>query len=92
LPEVVIRVASRVRLSVRGASLTGNVRPVLAGATVAVQRKSQRGWKTVARVPVDARGAFVVALRLRNGTYRARLAPTGGLLAGVSAPVEIPAP
>lgn len=66
----------------------GTVRPVVPGAAVDVQQQVGRTWQTVETAPVDSGGGFVVGV-LPPGTYRARYAPGGGLVAGVSAPLAV---
>jgi 5-hydroxyisourate hydrolase-like protein (transthyretin family) len=56
----------------------------LAGASVAIQRQEGSSWTTVARTTTDTAGAFAAQLQLTAGTYRARVAPGHGLVAGVS--------
>jgi stage II sporulation protein D len=64
--------------------LRGYMRPAIAGAAVAVQRQAGLKWTTVARGQTDANGAFDVQLQLANGTYRVRVVPRHGLVAGLS--------
>jgi stage II sporulation protein D len=67
---------------------TGTVRPAVPGATVDVQQQAGKTWQTVTSVPVDAAGRFAAGT-LPAGTYRARYAPGGGLVAGASAPLAV---
>ncbi len=67
-------------------ALFGTTNPVLTGGTVEVQRQDGIVWTTAATASVNA-GAFSVPLPLAPGTYRARFAPGGGLVAGTSAPL-----
>lgn len=69
--------------------LAGSVRPKLAGAAISVERRSGSGWAPVGQTTVDERGAFRVELTLAPGSYRARIAATEGLAAGVSATLEV---
>jgi stage II sporulation protein D len=69
--------------------LHGTVRPVMQGATVAIQRQQGTRWATVARATVDAAGAFSTQLQLTSGTYRARVAAGHGLVAGVSQVLQV---
>jgi 5-hydroxyisourate hydrolase-like protein (transthyretin family) len=64
--------------------LLGLMRPVIPGATVAIQRQQGTAWTTVATASVDDAGRFDAQLQLVAGTYRARVAPGHGLVAGVS--------
>ena len=64
--------------------LVGLMRPVVPGATVAIQRQQGAAWTTVATATVDGAGRFDAQLQLIAGTYRARIAPGHGLVAGVS--------
>ncbi len=68
--------------------LAGTVKPVVLGAAVDLQVQNGTTWLTVASVPVDAAGAFAAG-SLGAGTYRARYAPGGGLVAGLSAPLVV---
>jgi hypothetical protein len=70
-------------------TLRGLTRPVFPGALVAVQRLGGSRWTTVARAPVDARGRFEAQLELSPGEYRARLAPGGGFVPGVSSTLRV---
>ena len=73
--------------------LRGTVRPVLlAGTAVAIQRQQGTKWATVARATVATRGAFDAQLQLASGTYRARVPAGHGLVAGVSAALEVTTP
>lgn len=69
--------------------LAGSVRPRLVGAAVSIERRSGSGWAHVGETTVDERGAFRVKLNLAPGSYRARIAATEGLAAGVSATLEV---
>jgi stage II sporulation protein D len=81
-----VAVAAVVRLT---AALRGSVRPAVAGRTVQVQRQQGAAWRTVATADVAPGGAFSAG-SLGPGAYRARYAPGGGLVAGVSPPVIVP--
>ena len=72
--------------------LAGVIRPILRGASVVVERRTDVRWSTVARAAVDARGRFEANITLTPGTYRARLAPVRGFAAAVSRPLNIVAP
>ena len=71
--------------------LTGSVRPAVPGKSVEIQAQTgATTWLTVATVPVDASGAFAApSPPLGPGTYRARYAPGGGLVAGLSEPLAV---
>ena len=86
-----VEVAPFVRLDppAEASSLTGHVRPALEGKVVSVQRKTASGWLRVAKATVDENGDFRAELSLRPGTYRARLAPGGGLVPGTSRIVRV---
>jgi len=64
--------------------LVGYMRPVIPGATVAIQRQQGTAWTTVATAAVADNGSFDAQLQLIAGTYRARIAPGHGLVPGVS--------
>jgi hypothetical protein len=70
-------------------ALGGIVRPIIAGAAVAIQRQQGAGWTTVARTTVGANGAFVAQLQLTSGTYRARVTPGHGLVPGLSQVLQV---
>jgi stage II sporulation protein D len=81
-----VTVAPAVRLA---AGLSGTVKPAVPGKPVQVQQQVGTRWQTVTTVAVDAAGAFPGS-SLGSGTFRARYAPGGGLVAGVSAPLVVP--
>jgi hypothetical protein len=70
-------------------TLRGYARPALEGAVVAVQRFNGSRWTTVARGQLDANGDFEAELTLQPGSYRARLAPGRGFVAGVSPTLKV---
>jgi stage II sporulation protein D len=86
-------VAPKVRLRLPSAptAISGIVRPALfAGVPVQIQRAgSTGGWMTVARGTVASSGAFSVALAVRPGTYRARVAAGKGWAVAVSPPLQV---
>ena len=85
-----VGVAPAVRLTQPDpASLSGTVKPVLDGATVALQRLDGTVWRRVASATVDSAGAFTAALELAPGTYRARIAPGRGLTEGLSPELDV---
>jgi stage II sporulation protein D len=73
------------------AALRGSVKPALPGATAVVQRLEGTAWREVSRATVDDAGAFEARFALTPGTYRARVAPGRGLVAGVSPPLDVAA-
>ena len=64
--------------------LLGFIRPIIPGATVAIQRQQGTAWVTVMSTSVDDAGRFDAQFQLTAGTYRARVAPGHGLVPGVS--------
>jgi stage II sporulation protein D len=88
-----VLVAPAIRLAAsEPTAVHGTVRPALAGATVAVQRRVGTRWTTVTRTRVDAAGGWEAALALVPGTYRARVAPGRGFVAGVSPALVVAGP
>jgi stage II sporulation protein D len=69
--------------------LRGTVRPALAGTSVAIQRQQGTKWLTVERASINAAGAFDARFQLTSGTYRARVPAGHGLVAGVSAVLQV---
>jgi stage II sporulation protein D len=88
-----IGVAPRIALSpvIDPMELRGTVRPVLAGATVELQRQNGGSlWQTVGRATVNPRGEFAAAMHVPPGSYRARVpAPGRGLVAGTSSTLVV---
>ena len=86
-----VSVAPRIRLSPAtvATSLRGLVRPVLPGARVDIQRLNGSSWRAAASTTVDQAGAFEARLDLTPGTYRARVAPGHGLVAGYSPALQV---
>ena len=84
-------VAPRIRLSPAtvATSLRGLVRPVLPGARVHIQRLDGSSWRAAAIATIDQTGAFEARLTLTPGTYRARVAPGRGLVAGYSPALQV---
>ena len=72
--------------------LRGTVRPAVPGTAVSIQRQQGSGWAAVARATLDAHGAFEAPLQLTSGTYRARVPAAHGLVAGVSAVLQVTTP
>jgi stage II sporulation protein D len=81
-----VSVAPRVRLQPATAptTLRGLVRPIVPGARVDVQRLVGSSWKPAATAALADNGSFEATLDLTPGTYRARVAPGRGLVAGTS--------
>jgi hypothetical protein len=69
--------------------LRGYMRPVVPGSPVVIQRQEGTAWTTVARAGVMADGTFVATLRLVDGTYRARVTPGHGLVAGTTPILQV---
>ena len=86
-----VLVAPRIRLSPAtvATSLRGLVRPVIPGARVDIQRLVGSSWRAAATASVDEAGAFEAQLDLTPGTYRARVAPGHGLVAGYSPALQV---
>lgn len=85
-----IRVEPKLRLTmVRARSLSGTMRPRLAGTPVTVQRLVSGAWTKVAEGTVDGDGRWSAKLRVRPGSYRAVAAPGQGLVRGKSPVVEV---
>jgi stage II sporulation protein D len=86
-----VSVAPRIRLAPAtvATALRGLVRPVLPGARVDIQRLAGSSWRAAASTTVDEAGAFEAQLALTPGTYRARVAPGHGLVAGVSPALQV---
>ena len=74
------------------ASVSGQVHPVLGGATVEIQRLNGSNWVTVANTTTDSNGAFTAALNLSPGSYRARATAGHGWAVGVSQTLVVVAP
>jgi stage II sporulation protein D len=89
-PPQVVRVAPRVQLAQPADStgLSGTVRPRLAGAGVTIERRRGSEWAQVAHTTVDKSGSFRAQLTVSPGSYRARVAATGGFAEGI-APVLV---
>ena len=86
-----VSVAPRIRLTPAtvATALRGLVRPVLPGARVDIQRLDGSSWRAVGTASVDDAGAFEARLELTPGTYRARVAPGHGLVAGFSPALQV---
>jgi stage II sporulation protein D len=70
-------------------TLRGFARPLFPGASVALQRLAGSSWTTIARATIDANGDFKAHVNLTPGEYRARLAPGGGFVPGVSSTLRV---
>jgi hypothetical protein len=90
-PAQLVRVSPRVQLAppLSPGVLSGTVRPRLVGADVTIERKTGTVWTEVARAVVDGTGAFSAVLDLLPGSYRARVAPSGGFTEGVAPAVTV---
>jgi len=85
-PPQVVRVAPRVQLAQPADStgLSGTVRPRLAGVGVTIERRRGSEWVQVAHTMVDRSGSFRAQLTVSRGSYRARVAATGGFAEGIA--------
>jgi len=83
-----VRVAPLLQVAQSGRSLSGTIRPVLAGAPVQLQRQDGAVWTLVASAVTDATGAWSVAAP-GPGAYRVRVAPGHGLVPAVSATLQL---
>ena len=90
-PPVRVRVSPRVRFRqvTERTALRGLVRPLLPGATVAVQRLEGSAWRSVATATLAPDGNFEAQLELVPGSYRARVAPGRGFVPGVSPVLKV---
>ncbi|HEX2046008.1 MAG TPA: SpoIID/LytB domain-containing protein [Gaiellaceae bacterium] len=87
---VTVRVEPKLRITmVRARSLSGTMRPRLAGTTVSVQKLASGAWRTVGSGTVNADGAWTAAFRVRPGSYRAVAAPGQGLVPGTSPTLKV---
>ena len=86
-----VAVAPRVRFYGLGdgTSLRGYARPIFPGASVAIQRLGGTTWSTIVRATIAENGDFEAGLTLSPGEYRARLAPGGGFVPGVSPTLRV---
>jgi stage II sporulation protein D len=69
--------------------LRGYMRPVLPRSPALIQRQEGGRWATVARTVVADDGTFAAKLRLVDGTYRARVTPGHGLVAGTTPVLQV---
>jgi stage II sporulation protein D len=88
---VVLPVAPLVRFYAMAdaTTLRGYARPILAGASVVVQRLDGTAWRNLTRATIDANGDFTAQLALAPGSYRARFAPGRGFVPGVSPVLKV---
>ena len=82
-------ISLRLRRSGGALRARGIVAPAHNGATLRVQRRTSRGWRTVKRVVLRAtrdplRSSYTARLRARTGLYRAYLARDADHIAGTS--------
>ena len=70
-------------------TLTGYVRPAVAGSQVAAQRHDGVGWATVATAQTDAFGRFSVSLALTPGRYRGVASVGPGYVPGLTPAFEV---
>ena len=95
-PALLVQVMPRIQLIRPSASdptsLRGTVRPRLADAVVAIERRKGSTWAVVGETTVDAAGSFALTLdaAVPAGVYRARVAATNGLSAGTSPVLQVP--
>jgi stage II sporulation protein D len=90
-PALLVRVSSRVRLSIPAepGALVGTMRPRLTGAAVSIERLKGSVWTAVADAAVDDTGSFRAQLQVVPGSYRARVAATEGLVEGLSPVLKV---
>jgi hypothetical protein len=85
--EVDVLVKIRVSIRVRGSRITGSAAPPHDGRVVELQRRTSRGYRTVARRRLadagDLRSRYGFTTR-RDGVYRARVPGDGDHLTGIS--------
>jgi stage II sporulation protein D len=81
-----VLVAPRVRLDPPTATvaLSGTVTPVLAGATVVLQRQRGETWANASSAKVNEQGTFMVRVRVMPGSYRAMVLPSGSYATALS--------
>ncbi|HZT16239.1 MAG TPA: SpoIID/LytB domain-containing protein [Gaiellaceae bacterium] len=83
-----VAVAPLLQVAATGRSLSGTIRPSLAGAPVALQRQDGASWTPVATSQTDATGDWSLAAP-GPGAYRVRAAPGHGLVPAVSATLQV---
>jgi stage II sporulation protein D len=85
-----ISVAARVTAALGASGVTGTVRPVVAGAPVQLQARQPDGsWLTLSSTVTDSTSAWSFGGALDAGTYRVRVAPGRGLVAGLSSQLVV---
>jgi stage II sporulation protein D len=67
-----------------GVSVTGTVRPVLAGTNVQIQRLDSGTWTTVTETTTGSDGSYSATVDLVAGSYRARVTLGHGFALGLS--------
>jgi stage II sporulation protein D len=94
-PALLVQVSPRLRLirptALEPTVLRGTVRPRIADAIVAVERRKGTSWVTLGEATVDAAGAFVLELDavVPTGAYRARVSATTSFAAGTSPVLQV---
>jgi hypothetical protein len=84
-----ISVAAHVTAAVNGTTVQGSTRPSAPGAPVQLQQQGADGkWATVSSGVTDSASAWSFA-GVAAGTYRVRVAPGHGVVAGVSPAVAV---
>jgi stage II sporulation protein D len=89
-PVLRVPVAPLVRAARVAGAIAGTVRPPIPGATVELRRLEGDRWLPVASAAADGAGAFRIVLEHEPGSYRARVAPTGGFAEGLSGILRVP--
>lgn len=87
---VKVSVAAVVSASLGTQGISGTVSPAAAGERVELQRAAGDGWTTVTTATTGSSGSFSFALAPDAATYRVRVAPGSGLVAGVSSAIQVP--
>jgi SpoIID/LytB domain protein len=94
-PALLVQVSPRVQLTqptaLEPTVVRGTVRPRIAGAAVAVERRKGTTWVTLGEATVDAAGSFALELDavVPTGAYRARISATAGFAAGTSPVLQV---
>jgi hypothetical protein len=83
-----VRVAPLLVVQQSATGIAGTVRPQVDGDAVELQQQNGSVWTTAAATTTDAAGAWSFALPTA-GTYRVRVAPGHGLVAAVSATLQV---
>jgi stage II sporulation protein D len=87
---VTVSVAPRVVAAASAGSVAGTATPAAAGGRVQLLRREGSAWTAVSATATDAAGAFGFGGTLAAGTYRVRVTPGHGLVAGLSAALTLP--